>query len=96
MMQEGPEVRKGRGIEEQADSLELEDELHSTSFRECGIQICITEHPSTYFARIALYHISTNDENLHKSWRAPLTFPDLRSRNSTRLWIMCLKPATFS
>lgn len=37
MMRAGLEERKGRDIEEQADSLELEHELHSVLFRECGI-----------------------------------------------------------
>jgi hypothetical protein len=37
MKRAGPEERRGRDIEEQADSLELEHELHSTLFRECGI-----------------------------------------------------------
>ena len=59
-----PAERKGRDIEEQADSWELEH--NPRSCRSIHVDItCITEHPSVYLACIALYHVPTNSEQLN-------------------------------
>jgi hypothetical protein len=84
-MQANLAEHKGRDIEERADSWELEHELRSTSIGTCGINLHYRIPGRVSCEHSAVSYTYKTNEGSYLPRRAPLTFPDLRSRNSTRL-----------